>query len=31
MKDAGSGMGVKNTSDLVLKEMHGIIKTKNNT
>ena len=31
MKDAGSGMGVKNISDLVLKEMHGILKTKNPT
>ena len=31
MKDVGSGMGVKNTSDLVLKEIHGILKTKNPT
>ena len=28
MKDPGSGMGVKNISDLVLKEMHGILKNK---
>ena len=26
MKDVGSGMGVKNISDLVLKEIHGILK-----
>ena len=31
MKDVGSGMGVKNKSDLVLKEIHGILKTKNPT
>ena len=31
MKDAGNGMGVKNISDLVLKEIHGILKTKNLT
>ena len=31
MKDYGSGMGVKNISDLVLKEKHGILKTKNPT
>ena len=31
MKDAGSGIGVKNISDLVLKEIHGICKTKNPT
>ena len=31
VKDVGSGMGVKNTSDLVLKEIHGILKTKNPT
>ena len=31
MKDAGSRMGVKNISDLVLKEIHGILKTKNPT
>ena len=30
-KDSGSGMGVKNISDLVLKEMHGVLKTKNPT
>ena len=29
MKDVGSGMGVKNISDLVLKEIHGICVTKN--
>ena len=31
MKDVGKGMSVKNISDLVLKEMHGILKTKNLT
>ena len=31
MKDVGSGIGVKNISDLVLKEIHGICKTKNPT
>ena len=31
MKDVGSGTGVKNISDLVLKEIHGILKTKNPT
>ena len=31
MKDVGSGMGVKNISDLVLKEIYGICKTKNPT
>ena len=31
MKNVGSGMGVKNMSDLVLKEIHGILKTKNHT
>ena len=31
MKDVGSGMGVKNISDLVLKEIYGIYKTKNPT
>ena len=31
MKDAGSGMGVKNISDLVLKEIYGICETKNPT
>ena len=31
MKDAGSGMGVKNISDLVLKEIYGICETKNLT
>ena len=29
MKDVGSGIGVKNISDLVLKEIYGIFKTKN--
>ena len=29
MKDAGSGIGVKNISDLVLKEIYGICETKN--
>ena len=28
MKTAGSGMGVKNISDLVLKKMRGMLKTK---
>ena len=31
MKGVESGMGVKNISDLVLKEIHGILKTKNLT
>ena len=31
MKNVGSGMGFKNISDLVLKEMHGILETKNPT
>ena len=31
MKDVGSGMGLKNISDLVLKEIYGIFKTKNPT
>ena len=31
MKDVGSGMGVKNISDLVLKEIYGICETKNPT
>ena len=31
MKNAGSGMGVKNISDLVSKEIHGALKTKNPT
>ena len=30
MKNVRSGMGVKNISDLVLKEIHGIRKTKIN-
>ena len=28
MKDSGSGMGVKNISDLILKQIHGVLKTK---
>ena len=28
MKDVGSGIGVKNISDLVSKEIYGICKTK---
>ena len=31
MKDVGSGMGVKNISDLVLKEIYAICETKNPT
>ena len=31
MKDVGSGMGVKNISDLVLKEIYGICETANPT
>ena len=31
MKDAESGMGVKNISDLVLKEIYGICEIKNPT
>ena len=31
MKDVGSGMGVKNISDLVLKEIYDICETKNPT
>ena len=29
MKDVGSGMGLRHISDLVLKEMNGICKTRN--
>ena len=29
MKDVGSGIGVKNISDSVLKEIYGICETKN--
>ena len=29
MKDVGSGIGVKNISDLILKEIYGICETKN--
>ena len=31
MKDVGSGIVVKNISDLVLKEIYGICETKNPT
>ena len=31
MKDVGSGIGVKNVSDLVLKEIYGICETKNHS
>ena len=31
MKDVRSGMGVKNISELVLKEIHSILNTKNTT
>ena len=31
MKDVGSGMDVKNISDLVLKKMYGICETQNAT
>ena len=31
MKDVGSGVGVKNISDLVLKEICGVLETKNPT
>ena len=31
MKDVGSGIGVKNISDLVFKEIYGICETKNPT
>ena len=31
MKDVGSGMGVKNISDLVSKEIHSMLKAKNPT
>ena len=31
MKDCGSGLGVKNISDLVLKEIYGTCETKNST
>ena len=29
MKNVGSGIGVKNISDLILKEIYGICETKN--
>ena len=29
MKDVGSGIGVKNKSDLILEEIYGICETKN--
>ena len=28
MKDVGNGMGIKNISDLVLKEIHSVLETK---
>ena len=31
VKDVWSGMGIKNISDLVLKEIYGICETKNPT
>ena len=31
IKDVGSGIGVRNISDLVLKEIYGICETKNST
>ena len=31
MKDVGNGIGVKNISDLLLKEIYGICETKNPT
>ena len=31
MKDSGSGMVVNNISDLTLKEIHGVLKTKSPT
>ena len=31
MKDVGSGVGFNNISDLYLKELHGVLKTKNPT
>ena len=31
MKDVGSGIGVKNISDFVLKEIYGICETKNHS
>ena len=31
MKDSGRGLGVKNISDLVLKNIYGICETKNST
>ena len=31
MKDVGSGMSIKNISDLVLKEIYGICEAKNPT
>ena len=29
MKDSGSGMDVKNISDLIFKKIHSVLKTKN--
>ena len=31
LEDVGSGIGIKNISDLVLKKLHGVFKTKNLT
>ena len=31
IKDVGSGMGIKNISDLVLKEIYGVCETKNSS
>ena len=31
VKDVGSGMGIKNISDLVSKEIHSMLKAKNPT
>ena len=31
MKNVGSGMGAKNISDLLLKKIHGVLKTKKPT
>ena len=31
MKDSGSGMDVKNIPDLILNEIHSVLKTKNPT
>ena len=31
MKDSGSTVGINNIFDLILKEIHGVLKTKNPT